>query len=147
MIRLIFRNSETKNHTAISWLVPDFVKPYLLRYLQEHRPALLDGGHSEYVWVSLRHKTLTYGAITHLFDSIGRRLLGYPIACHCFRHSMATTIMTKDPRKLKLVSGALTHRSLRTANQHYDLSGDAGSRRVWNKLRRNIIRGKGQTWS
>ena len=35
-IRLIFRNSETKNHTPISWFVPDFIKPYLLRYLQEH---------------------------------------------------------------------------------------------------------------
>jgi hypothetical protein len=54
--------------------------------------------------------------------------------------------MTKDPQKLKLVSGALTHRSLRTTNQHYHLSGDAGSRRVWDKLRRDIMRGKGTIW-
>jgi hypothetical protein len=59
---------------------------------------------------------------------------------------MATTVMTKDPQKLKLVSGALTHRSLRTTNQHYHLSGDAGSRRVWDKLRRDIMRGKGTIW-
>jgi len=54
--------------------------------------------------------------------------------------------MTNVPQKLKLVSGALTHCSLRTTNQHYDLSGDAGSRRVWDKLRRDIMRGKGTIW-
>jgi hypothetical protein len=31
LIRLSFRNAETKNHTPISWLVPEFLKPYLLK--------------------------------------------------------------------------------------------------------------------
>ena len=43
LIRVIFTRKETKNYTAINWLVPDFLKPYLLRYLQEHRPVLLEG--------------------------------------------------------------------------------------------------------
>ena len=143
LIRLIFRKEETKNHTPIDWLVPDFLKPYLLTYLEAHRSPLLDGSHSSFVWVNGKHRALRYGASSHLFNSIGMHLLGYPIACHCFRHSMATCIMTKDPRKLKLVSGALTHLSLRVANKHYDLSGEAGSRRVWDKVRRDIVRGKG----
>lgn len=143
LIRLVFTREETKNYTAINWLVPDFLKPYLLRYLREHRPVLLDGSHSNFVWANGKHRTLRHGASAHLFNSIGMHLLGYPIACHCFRHSMATSIMTRDPRKFKLVSGALTHGSLRTANKHYDLSGDAGSRRVWDKVRRDIVRGKG----
>ena len=143
LIRVIFRGNETKNHTPISWLAPDFLKQYLLRYLQEHRPALLEGDVSSFVWVGGRHQAIRYGAIAHLFNSVGMHLIGRPIACHCFRHSLATCIMTKDPRKLKLVSGALTHLSLRVANKHYDLSGDAGSRRVWNKVRRDIMRGKG----
>ena len=32
---------------------------------------------------------------------------------------------------------------MRVTNQHYDASGEAGSRRVWDKVRRDIIRGKG----
>jgi site-specific recombinase XerD len=143
LIRLIFTKGETKNYTPIDWLVPGFLKPYLLTYLGHHRPALLGDSHSSFVWVSSKHQTLRYGAIPHLFNSIGMHLLGYPIACHCFRHSMATCIMTKDPRKLKLVSGALTHLSLRVANKHYDLSGEAGSRRIWDKVRQDIKRGKG----
>ena len=97
LVRLNFKTADTKNHTPISWLLPDFIKPYLLRYLGEHRPVLLGGAHSDYVWISRRHTRLSYGAIPPLFDSIGRRLLGYPIARHCFRHSMATTMMTKGP--------------------------------------------------
>jgi site-specific recombinase XerD len=143
LIRLIFRREETKNFIPISWLVPNFLRPYLLKYIQVHRPALLNGNASNFVWVGSRYHTLRYGAAAHLFNFIGLHLIGRPIACHSFRHSMATAIMTKDPRQLKLVSGALTHGSLRTANQHYDLSGDTGSRRVWDKVRRDIMRGKG----
>ena len=60
---------------------------------------------------------------------------------------MATIVTAKDPRKLKLINEALTHHSLTTANLHYDLSRDAGDRRVWDKLRRDIVRGKGPVWS
>ncbi len=70
------------------------------------------------------------------------RLLGYPITCHAFRHAAATASLTKDPRKIRMASGVLMHDGLRTVNQHYDLSGEAGSRRVWDKLRRDILRGK-----
>ena len=65
------------------------------------------------------------------------------ITCHTFRHSVATAILTKDPRKIRVASGTLTHVSLRSVNQHYDLSGEEGSRKVWAELRRDIIRGKG----
>jgi len=83
------------------------------------------------------------GASTFLFDSMGRRFLGYPISCHDFRYSAATTILTKDPRNIRMASGVLSHGSLRTVNQFYDQSGDAGSRRIWGKMRRDIHRGKG----
>jgi len=141
-IHLIFTVRETKNYLPIRSTIPDFLKPYLLTYLQEHRAALLAGRVSDVVWVNERHRALRYGAIAHLFKSAGECLLGHPITCHTFRHSMATTTLTKDPRKIKVAAGNLGHGSLRSVNQHYDLSGEAGSRRVWDKLRRDIVRGK-----
>ena len=141
LIHLIFTQEETKNYMPISCTLPHFVKPYLLTYLRDHRPVLLAGNVCDAVWIDGRHHALKYGAIAFLFDSIGVRLLGYPINCHCFRHSVATRILTKDPRKIRTASGVLGHCSLRSVNQHYDLSGAAGSRRAWDKLRRDIIRG------
>jgi integrase len=143
VIHLVFSADETKNYAPVSCTLPDFIKPYLFEYLREHRTVLLGGNTSDAVWIGRTHQAMEYGACPRLFDSVGMRLLGYPISCHAFRHSAATAILTKDPRKIRMASGVLTHRSLRTVNQHYDQSGDAGNRRMWNKLRRDIVRGKG----
>ena len=35
----------------MSWLVPDFLKPYLRAYLEQHRPVLLAGNASHAVWI------------------------------------------------------------------------------------------------
>jgi site-specific recombinase XerD len=119
-----------------------FRKPFMLTYLKEHRPALLAGNVSDVVWINARHQAMGYRAMARLFDAIGWRLVGVRIYCHCFRHSMATFILTKDPRQIRIASGALTNRSLRSVDRHYDLSGETGSRNVWNKLRRDIVQGK-----
>jgi integrase len=143
VIHVIFRSDETKNHAAIQCVVPGFLKPYLVKYLDDVRPLLLSGNTSDAVWISQRHQAIGYGACPYLFYSIGMRLLGYPITCHTFRYSAATAILTKDPRKIKIASGVLGHDGLRTVNQFYDQSGEVGSRRVWDKMRRDILRGKG----
>jgi integrase len=143
VIHLVFSAEETKNYSPLSCTLPGFIRPYLFTYLHEHRPVLLAANASDAVWIGSNHKALEYGACPYLFDSIGMRLLGHPIMCHMFRHSAATAILTKDPRKIRTASGVLSHRSLRTVSLHYDLSGDAGSRQVLEKLRRDILRGKG----
>jgi len=143
VIHVIFKTSETKNWSPIRCTVPGFLLPYLDKYFNDVRLSLLAGSTSDAVWIGSRHHALEYGACPYLFHSIGMRLLGYPITCHTFRHAVATAILTKDPRKIRVASGVLMHDGLRTTNQHYDLSGEAGSRRVWDKLRRDIVRGKG----
>jgi len=143
VIHIVFTSKETKNYAPMSGVMPDFLKPYLFKWLDEHRPALLSGITSNAVWVNYRHRQLEYGASTFLFETMGKRFLGYPISCHDFRYSAATTILTKDPRNIRMASGVLSHGSLRTVNQFYDQSGDAGSRRIWGKMRRDIRRGKG----
>ena len=143
VIHLVFSAEETKNYAPIRNTLPDFLKPYLFTYLRVHRPALLAGNATDAVWINTHHGALDYDALAPLFASIGERLLGYQINCHSFRHSVATNILTKDPRKIRVASGQLGHHSVRTVNQHYDMSGDVGSRRVWDKLRRDILRGNG----
>jgi integrase len=144
MIHIIFRSDETKNYSPIRLALPDYLKPYMLTYLNERRPVLLDGNVFDAVWINGRHKPLQYGGLPTLFSAAGNLLLGYPITCHWFRHSIATAILTADPRKTHVASGVLSHRSRTTVNQHYDKSGDAASRLVWEKLRQEIIRGKGR---
>jgi hypothetical protein len=41
-----------------------------------------------------------------------------------------------------MAAAMLTHRSSTTVIENYDLIWDAASRRVWGKLRREILRGK-----
>ena len=143
VIHIAFQSHETKTHAPIRCTMPAFLVPYMLRYLNEVRPVLLKGRVSDAVWIGSRHEALQDEGCTYLFTQIGIRLLGHPIACHTFRHSAATNILTRNPRDIRIASGVLTHDSLRTVNLHYDLSGEEGSRRVWNKLRRDIIRGGG----
>jgi hypothetical protein len=143
IIRVVFTSRETKNYLPVNLMAPNFFRPYLLKYLNEYRPVLLSGNVSDAVWINHNNQPLEYGAIAFLIRSIGMLLLGRPLNCHAFRHSVATAILSGDPRKMKVASGTLNHVSLRSVNTHYDLSGDEGSRKVWNKLRRDIIRGKG----
>ncbi len=77
LIRLVYGPEETKNGNPISWLLPDFLKPYLRGYLEQYRAVLLAGSVSHAVWISGRdHTVLRYGAIPHLFRSAGVLLLG-----------------------------------------------------------------------
>lgn len=140
--RLVFSAEETKTGHPIGFMVPHFLKSYLLAYLAEHRPALLQGATTEAVWANRRAGELGYGAAPTLFAAIGKRLLGYPIVCHDFRHAVATSMLTRDPRKIRVASGQLTHGSVSVVNKYYDHSGDAGSRHIWEKALRDIITGK-----
>jgi len=58
LIRLIYASDETKTNNPISWLVPDFLKPYLRTYLDQHRPRLLAGRSSDAVWINSGHRAL-----------------------------------------------------------------------------------------
>jgi hypothetical protein len=77
VIHLIFTSRETKNYLPVNATIPNFLKPYLLTYLDEIRAALLAGNTSDAVWINLHHQPLQYGAMAFLFQSIGVRLLGY----------------------------------------------------------------------
>jgi hypothetical protein len=143
VIHLVFTAEETKTDMPIRCTIPDFIKPYLFTYLHTHRAVLLNGNVCDALWISAHKRALDYDSVPLLFDSIGRRLLGHPINCHAFRHSTVTTILTNDPRKTRMAAGMLTHRSSATVIENYDLSGDAASRQAWDKLRRDILRGRG----
>lgn len=112
VIHVIFTRNETKNGSAIRCTMPGFLEPYFGKYLDYYRISMLAGHSSDALWINCRHQPLGYGACPYLFSEIGMRLLGQPITCHMFRHSTATTILTKDPRKIRMAAGVLMHEGL-----------------------------------
>jgi hypothetical protein len=49
----------------------------------------------------------------------------YPINCHSFRHNEATEILIKNPRKIGIASGMLSHRSQKVAEFSSEMQREA----------------------
>ncbi len=83
---------------------------------------------------------MDYVGVGHAFDRIGRLVFGHPITAHMFRYSVATAIMTRDPRRGIVAGGTLGHKGLRTLTEYYDQSGDARAHSEWARIRKAIQR-------
>jgi integrase len=141
-IKIHFEPGETKTGRPLDAVVPAFLKPYLRSYLKRHRPRLLAGHSTDALWISRHGNAFPYECMNQPFTRVGQRLLGAPITCHDFRYSVVSAQLTRDPRKLRRASSLLGHASVQSVNRYYDHSGDAGSRKVWSKLRRKVERGR-----
>jgi integrase len=142
LMKIHFDPKETKTGRPIDGLIPEYLHRYVRSYLNRHRPYLLAGRVSDALWINRAQDDLEYSGTYDVFKRIGERLLGKPIRCHDFRYSVASAQLTRDPRKLLRTSGLLGHASVQSVNRFYDHSGDVGSRQVWNKMRRDLQRGR-----
>ena len=71
---------------------------------------------------------------------MGRFVFGHPITAHNFRYSVATAIVTRDPRRGIVAAGTLGHKGLWTLTEYYDQSGDAGAPSEWARIRKALQR-------
>lgn len=143
--RLVFEEAGTKTGAICDLRVPDMLVPYLQAYLDRYRPVLLDGtdDHGR-LWVNIGGEPLAYEALYGLFARKAQKLIGRPINPHLTRHSLATTILTSDPRAIATAAAALTHRGTRSVSEVYDRSGRTGAEAEWQRILRRLRAQRGR---
>ena len=128
---LIFKEQEVKNHKYIEVPLPPALTGYLNRYLKKHRPRLLDGSVSKYLWISRFGNPLTDKSIRHQLKARTKSAFGIAITPHLFRDCAATSIAIHDPDQVRMAATLLGHYTLETTQKYYDQSQMLAAGRVY----------------
>jgi integrase/recombinase XerD len=100
--------------------VPEWIVPFLERYLREVRPMFLGATQHDGLWVSTKGGPLTGNAISSIITNRTRDAFGQPVNPHLFRACAATTIAILDPGRIGIARDLLGHVSLATTHAHYN---------------------------
>jgi site-specific recombinase XerD len=116
---------EGKTGKELECLWPEQLASQLERYLDVHRPALLQcstrgdqAGHA--LWVSKQGTPMTSDALSFQVKARTAEEFGEPINLHSFRHIAATTIATVDPDNTAHTAAILGHTDLEASDKHYN---------------------------
>jgi integrase len=142
---LVFRAEETKTGEVLELRLPAGLSDLMSGYLSRHRPVLLAGGadHGR-LWVNVGGEPLAYEALYGLFDRKSRALLGRRVNPHLTRHTLATTLLTTNPRDIATAAAALAHRGTRSVSEVYDRSERDGAELEWARVLRRLRGGGGR---
>lgn len=116
---LRFPGAEMKARKPVEMRVPKMLTPYLARYLEEYRPALLDGGLSDWLWITQYGKPMTQKMVFARISIVTKRAFGKPINPHLFRDCAVTYVALNDPKHIGIAAPILGHTDPRTTEQHY----------------------------
>lgn len=116
---LQFPGAEMKARKPVEMRVPEILNRYLARYLDHHRPALLDGAASERLWITQYGKPLTQKAVFSRISIVTERAFGKPINPHLFRDCAVTFVALNDPKHIGIAAPILGHTDPRTTERHY----------------------------
>jgi integrase/recombinase XerD len=123
---LAFAANETKNRQPLEMPLPGELAANLERYLDQHRPVLLDVGQrhgrppTEALWISAVGRATSYANISLQVRRRTEAAFGKPINPHLFRDCAATSIAIADPEHLRMILPILGHASLATSERHYN---------------------------
>jgi integrase/recombinase XerD len=129
--------AETKTGHPIETFVPEDLCRWLSIYLEEYRPGLLCGRHSDHLWVHKTGHSYRPGSLSQRISKLTARILGVAISPHLFRDCAATTIATDDPEHVLIIAPLLGHTTLKTAELHYNhAQGLEANRRLQDCIKR-----------
>ncbi len=128
---IIIPAEETKTKRRIEVPFPEALIDPLQRYLDVHRPALIQttdrniiwAAHSSPLWISTRTggglspHTMNLRVCEHT-----QRAFGRPVNMHLFRDCAATSIAIRDAKHVRIAATILGHRSFSTTERHYNLA-------------------------
>ncbi len=100
-------------------LTESLVEP-MRRYLEVHRPCLLQGGERAGLWITQYGEVMTRDGFTRELGKITLREFGETLRPHAFRHIAATSIATDDPEHVGIIADVLGHASSQMAEKHYN---------------------------
>ena len=118
--RIIFDGPETKSGRPFEVSIPEWITPFLERYLGEVRPAFFGATLHDGLWASTKGGPLTDQAIYRIITSRTRAAFGQAVNPHLFRACAATTIALLDPGRIGIVRDLLAHVSLATTHAYYN---------------------------
>jgi len=121
---------EVKNRQPIEGPLPASLTPYLTRYLDHHRPRLLQGNRSEFLWISIEDRPMKVHQVGQRVARLTEQHLGKRVPLQRFRHCAATTIASASPELTRIIRPLLAHTTNRTAERYYNRARmiDAGRR-------------------
>ena len=111
---------ETKTGVPIETVLPDTLLPWFKEYLEVHRPVLLGGKLSDYVWIMYRGRPYSPKHLGERITALTEKLVGKRVNPHLFRDCAATTIATVDPEHVRMIASLLGHSTPDTAERYYN---------------------------
>ena len=116
---LRFSGPEMKARKPVEMCVPRELNQYLVRYLDYHRPALLDGAASNRLWITQYGEPMTQKTVFSRISTVTERAFGMPINPHLFRDCAVTFVALNDPKHIGIAAPILGHTDPRTTERHY----------------------------
>lgn len=117
---LSFSGDETKSHRALEFPLPEKLTAPMRRYLEFHRPRLLQGSKEKALWISNLGRVMHINSISDRIKDMTRKYVGISVNPHAFRHAAATTIAEFDPENATIIRAILSHSSLDFSNRVYN---------------------------
>ena len=124
-----------KSHRVFECGVPEKLTAHLNRYIELHRPILLQCSRrslapTSALWISKQGTHMTASAVAFQITARTREEFGKPINLHKFRSIYATDTATLTPADAASIQLGLGHASRKVSEEYYNLAQmtDAGRR-------------------
>ena len=105
--RVEFSADQIKTNRPDRFDLPDVLAPYLARYLDAVRPALLGGRVESAVWISTNGTPMKENGISQRIQRLSKRRFGASFGPHRFRYAIATTSAMRLPKHQSLAAEML----------------------------------------
>lgn len=135
---LKFSGGEIKTGEPYLARIPTRLTPYVDTYLDLHRRALLQGNHSKAFWISNTGHAMKAPSLSHRIRIMTKRLLGYELPPHAFRHAAATSIAVDHPELIRTTPAVLHHKSGDTAEKYYTMANETAASRKYQDVIKSL---------
>src|SRR5260221_7732440 len=132
-IAVKFTRSERKNRKHLEKPTPSPLVPYIHRYLDHHRPILLQGKEGDAFWINQYGDSLSYAGLNDRLLEMSKRHLKKPFRSHSFRHGLASTLVDIAPEQAMAAAGLLGN-GFATADAYYIHGTSKIASRVQNEI-------------
>ncbi|PSL17727.1 tyrosine-type recombinase/integrase [Shimia abyssi] len=119
-MHLYYEAKDIKTKRPHDFPMPKVLVPHMQRYLDVHRPVLLQGKSHAALWVNQYGDPITPDGLSRELPKMTQRVIGLALRPHAFRHVAATYIAETDPEHANIIRDVLGHTTLNMANKHYN---------------------------
>ena len=114
---------ETKTRRPHVAVLPDWISPYIDRYVRHYRPIFRNSETTNRIWMSRNGRPLAASSLARVTCKRTRQAFGKPISPHLFRSCLATSTARHHGAQIGLAMTVLGHRSVKVTERHYIQAG------------------------